>query len=643
MMCRSFTSQKGFSPIKILIAIVILGLLGLYLLPTPIGGGPFEIVNRLSNKVKAVVNGLTSKAANAGAGVADRWDSIKAGISGKIRDWLDRWNLKKLSQLISGVASYKLAGESFELLMDENIPEEILDDLRALENQEFTKKREFLSAIKEQIGEVDTEKYQDLILEYAAVTVEDKWREDMDKLVGFSKSRGFSVPRTERRRAEYENRKVSWRRVENEFWDEIREQTQTAITQGINRFRARPLGCSDFTVEMRDIWEIGESFNEDTWDGFARAKELSEQLQQPRSERFITELMDWLVVANVYPARAGNWSGDPFIRQLNRAITQTSEGQIPDYPQVIKELDSQPNSSQYSVGHILRDIVVAEIYLNYDLINPAEDRFDEAIRNLSAMVGRYQQHNPYTMTSLGLHMALGLLHERICKNADLAIKEFKEVVAIATRLGLPCEKYSIAHFHLGVINMNLRIGPEARPVFEETTSSHSGTTEELVKATPTPWPTVTPVPTATPKPILKLTKKETTETEYVLTRKIQPGGRDERPVGEEQPVVEAEATPTAPAEGIPPAPVSIVPTTTGVIKGTLQPGEKRRAERDIRLRPRTELGETRKMKKFNVNDLYDLSKIPDDAARELELYLKCMNRGDRAIIARFVNDKYMGK
>jgi hypothetical protein len=130
--------------------------------------------------------------------------------------------------------------------------------------------------------------------------------------------------------------------------------------------------------------------------------------------------------------------------------------------------------------------------------------------------------------------------------------------------------------------------------------------------------------------LLKLTKVETTKTEYVLSRALRPEEREERPVGEETPV----------EPGVP-TPVSIVPETD-VIKGIAPTDETRRLERDIRLYPRKELGKTKRMK-FDIKDLYDLSKIPDDAAREFELYLQCIPSGDRATIAQFVHDKYMGK
>jgi hypothetical protein len=78
------------------------------------------------------------------------------------------------------------------------------------------------------------------------------------------------------------------------------------------------------------------------------------------------------------------------------------------------------------------------------------------------------------------------------------------------------------------------------------------------------------------------------------------------------------------------------------VKGTIPPGDWR-PERDIRLRPRPELGPSLKMKRFSIGDLYDLSRIPDDAIREFELYLKCHSQGERAEIARFIHGKYHGK
>jgi hypothetical protein len=353
-------------------------------------------------------------------------------------------------------------------------------------------------------------------------------------------------------------------------------------------------------------------------EGYFEAKQLSEELQQPRSEQFLTNILKWLAAANVYSAPGGDWSKDWFIQQLNLATTKTSDGYNPDYPAIIEHIDSQFRTRDTSIYQILRDMVVAEIYLNYDLINPAEDRFDEAIRNLSQVVAN-SRYDQYSMTALGLHMALGLLHERVCKNVDLAIKEFKEVIAIARRLGLRCEDYSIAHYHLGIINLGLRAEREIQPQFEEKINPYSATTQTILAATPTPEPT--PIPTPTSKPITVTIE---------IPRSLE----------------ESETRPERPADGsgeISPPTVPTSPGYTGVVKGEIQPGEGRRPERDIRLRPRAELGETRKMQKFEISDLYDLNNIPDDAAREFELFLRCNKQGDQTEIARFIHRRYLRK
>lgn len=466
--------------------------------------------------------------------------------------------------------------------------------------------------------------------------VEEEWEEDMQQLISISRSRGFDMSRVERQFDEYQARESSWRRVENTYWEHVREQTQQEIIISIEQFRTRPLGCSDFVFELRTIWEISENFNQDTLEGYIDAKQLSEKLQQPRSIAFLEEFLNWLAVANMYPF-PGNWNDDWFIQQLQQAIPAAVEGTPPDYPAIIRRIDDQMNRTSHPIYCILGNLTIAEIYLNYDLINPAEDRFDEAIRQLSEIVGNYQQ--TYNMTGLGLHMALGLLHERVCKNADLAKKEFKEVIAIARRLGLRCQDYSAVHYHLGILYMDLRTTPEMRPIFEEAQTRYSGTTQELLAPTPTP----TPSPTPTPKPDpIEVTIK------IPRSRDIEEGARPERPTGgtvTPTPVITPvlpTAVPTQPQE-INPIPRPTPTSYPGVIKGTIPEGAARRPERDIRLRPRPELGPSTKMKEFNIGDLYDLTNIPDDAAREFELYLRCHAEGERAIIARFIHDRYLGK
>ena len=198
-------------------------------------------------------------------------------------------------------------------------------------------------------------------------------------------------------------------------------------------------------------------------------------------------------------------------------------------------------------------------------------------------------------------MALGLLNERVCKNNDLAIKEFKDVIACARRSGFKCADYNEAHYHLGIINLRLREEPQIEANFVAAPSSTGATTDELLEATPAPAPTPTPIPTPTPNPI-----KIIIEIPRKLKRPEEEGGtRDISPMG--------------------------------VTKGTIS------VPRPVRLRPRPELGESQKMKQFSVEELYDLSSIPDDAIREFELYLQCTSEGPEAQVARFIHDRYMGK
>lgn len=572
MLCRTFTSQRGFSLVKVLLVLALLAVVLLYFLPY-VSGDTLSIVNQISGKVKVVINSLISKLSGVGDKVSATLESVSTKISRTLEEWSDKWNLKKISQLISGV--------------------------------------------------------------------EEEWEGDMQQLISISRSRGFDMSQVERRFDEYQAKDTSWRRVENRYWEDIREQTQQKITTSIEQFRTRPLGCSDFVVELRTIWDIEQQFNQDTLEGYINASESAEKLQQPRSINFLEEFLDWLAVANVYPS-PGSWNNDWFIQQLRQAIPSTSEETTPDYPVIIKRIDDQVNRTSHPIYRILGNLTIAEIYLNYDLINPAEDRFDEAIRQLSEIVGRYQQ--AYNMTGLGLHMALGLLHERVCKNLDLAKKEFKEVVAIARRLGLHCQDYSLAHYHLGILYMDLREGQEVQPTFEESPSAHSQTTQELLAPTPTP----TPSPTPTPKPDpIEVTIKIPRSRDIREATPAEGGTRPERPTdGSGEP---PEGTPVLPTavptidQGLSPTPRPTNTPYPGVIKGTIPQGAARRPERDIRLRPRPELGTSKKMKEFNIGDLYDLSKIPDDAAREFELYMKCHAQGERTTIARFIHNRYLGR
>lgn len=64
-------------------------------------------------------------------------------------------------------ASFKLTEQSFKMLRSENIPENILERLKPLENKEIIGEEEFLDTIKKQIEEVQTVRYKTLILKHA--------------------------------------------------------------------------------------------------------------------------------------------------------------------------------------------------------------------------------------------------------------------------------------------------------------------------------------------------------------------------------------------------------------------------------------------------------------------------------------------
>ncbi len=519
MMCRSFSSQRGFSLVRIVLVLVVLVLAILYFLPY-IGGDAFTVINQLSSKAKSVINGLVAKVTGIGKTLSEKWEPLKERISRKIEDIKDWW-------------------------------------YRYRHKEEPTTSRALA------------------------------WDQDMAELIKLAQEQGYDMKEVIALRDRYEEGTASSRRVEAEFWIQLQNQTADAINKNISRFRKRPLGCSDFTVELKKIWDIGQKFNEETLEGYFEAKRLSEELHDPRSMEFAQDIFGWLGFQN------HEW----FMQQLADAVTKI-DNKIPDYPRILKEIDSRINSSPNLSDRILGNITIGEIFLNYELVNPAEERFEEAMRNLSAILTQYGYTIPPERV-IGFHMGLGLLNERVCKNNDLAIKEFKDVIAYSRRNGLKCEHYNIAHYHLGIINLRLREEPQVKPEFERKTSSYGGTTEDLLTATPTPAPTPTPIPTPTPNPVKII-------IEIPRSRLLR-----------EKETEEAK--------------------TRGITKGTVT------VPRPVRLRPRSELGESQQMKVFKVEDLYDLTNIPDDAIREFELYLKCTNEGDRAQIARFIHDKYMGK
>ncbi len=469
--------------------------------------------------------------------------------------------------------------------------------------------------------------------------VREEWETDMTTLIEASKSRGFDMGQVQQSFDEYNAEERSWKRVESLYWSDLRSQTQQEIEKSFQHFLTQPVGCSDYTVEFKTILSIGNYFNEDTFEGYSKAKELSGDLYNPRSLSFVKDLFEWFRIAGIYTP-AGDWKDDWFIQKLTQAI-DTSQNSSPDYPGIIHGIEQQAGSHQ--VYRILGDIVVAEIYLNYDLVNSTLEYYDEAIRNLYALANTYDRRNPYSYTTLGMHMALGLMNERMCSNNDLAMKEFKDVIAIANRLGLSCEQYNDAHYHLAVMNLQIRERAAILPKFTTVASSRTDTVEALLPPAPTKVPDVTStgsgvvtgtvgdensrrtIPIPTPVPL----GSEGT------ARGVVKQGRGERP-----------ATGTTAIEPVLPATPTPVPIPPSYGEGEIQKGTvdvlNRRPERDIRLVPRQELGDSVRMN-FTLDQLYDLSKIPDDAAREFEWYLKCQKQGDEVDVARYVLNKYLGK
>ena len=542
MMCKTFSSQKGISLIKILVflvAIIFLAIWVLSLLPR-VGGGSLDIVNQITSKAKNVMGGITQKVSGVFQSIGGKLQPVLTGLSRKIADLRDWWFCYKNPDQCGA------------------------DNLNNF--SEFAKKR--------------------------ALT----WVQDMHLLIELAEEQKYNMGDVKALLDRYEEGTASSRRVEAEFWTQLQNQTADSIEKNVERFRNRPLGCSDFTVELKKIWEIEQNFNAESLEGYFVAKYVSNELHDPRSTEFAQDLFGWLGHDNT------TW----FMERLVLAIPQPDV--TPDYPAIIKEIDVRMRQSNNPFDWILGNVTAAEIYLNYELIIPAQNHFDEALRHLATVVSQYGHSMPQDR-QIGLHMSLALLNERVCRNNDLAIKEFKDALAIARRQGLQCEHYNDAHYQLGIINLRLREGNQVKPVFENGSSENDETIDELYgEATPTPAPTPTPTPTPTPNPIKII-------VEIPTWRSLQP----------------PDAQTSMKARSLGPN------STMKVIKGDIV------VPRNVRMRPRTELGDTQKMKNFTVDTLYDLSNIPDGAIRELEFYLRCSSSGPRVEIARYIHDKYMGK
>lgn len=63
--------------------------------------------------------------------------------------------------------SFKLTEQAFDMLRNENMPENILKSLKTFEDREFSDERSFLNAVKKHIGEERVVRYKNLILKHA--------------------------------------------------------------------------------------------------------------------------------------------------------------------------------------------------------------------------------------------------------------------------------------------------------------------------------------------------------------------------------------------------------------------------------------------------------------------------------------------
>ena len=74
-----------------------------------------------------------------------------------------------------------------------------------------------------------------------------EWDTDMNLLIDLAQENGYNMQEVLKLRSQYQEGNASAKRVEVEFWRQIQNQTADIITGNIERFRTRPLGCSDFT------------------------------------------------------------------------------------------------------------------------------------------------------------------------------------------------------------------------------------------------------------------------------------------------------------------------------------------------------------------------------------------------------------
>jgi tetratricopeptide (TPR) repeat protein len=364
----------------------------------------------------------------------------------------------------------------------------------------------------------------------------------------------------------------NWWKVENAFWKSLEDQTFEEIRKSLYVFRQRTLGCGDFTPLVQKVDNIVEKFNDHTLEGYTEAMLASQQLREFRvedSKEFTTDLLNYMIRSGQYLPTSSRQEEDWYQKVMIEAIDKSKPKR---YPSLIDEIDRRATSSNNLLQVAFANTIVAEIYLNYDLIRPTEDRYEEAIRALTKQV-------QFLPGNIDLHMAMGLLHERVCKNSDLAIKEFKEVVALSRQANRECQ-YAVAHFHLGLLYLNIRPRP----------------TMEITPVVPTPG---IPVPTRPPGSTYPYKEERESERRAVRPERPQTGGS----LSERDRIYDR------------------------------RPERPRIIQRNIR--PRQKISEAKGILFRNFAD------ISPDSAREFEEYLTCQTQGVQAKNAEFFHQKYI--
>lgn len=94
--------------------------------------------------------------------IAGYYNEAEIRIVSNFLDILNRWYIQ--------LKCFKLTKQSLRKLKDENVPENILEELRTLENSEIYGQEKFREAMKKCIGEEQTVKYETLIMKHAKLS-----------------------------------------------------------------------------------------------------------------------------------------------------------------------------------------------------------------------------------------------------------------------------------------------------------------------------------------------------------------------------------------------------------------------------------------------------------------------------------------